>query len=191
MSMNSCEFGRRADAAYDRFVAPDLTSADANEFVALDVLGGEYEIDANELTAIDRLESRKPEVTIPLTVRGPRGRERKVTLVVDTRFTGLRMLPPGLVEELDLRRRGTQRGALANGSGVELQVYEAAGVWNDQRRRARVLAAGGDPSVGIELLRGHELSVQAVAGCGDAAISRHRGASAAVAMPINRTICGD
>lgn len=60
--MSSSEFGRRADAAYDRFVAPKVTSADANKFVALDVGSGDHEIDADELTAIDRLVARRPEV---------------------------------------------------------------------------------------------------------------------------------
>lgn len=104
------------------------------------------------------------EATIRLMVRGPDGRERVVRAVVDTGFTGTLMLPPALVEELELVRHGVQRATLADGSAVYLDIHEAAIVWDDQLRDVRVLAAGGDPLVGMALLRGYELTMEVVDG---------------------------
>lgn len=72
MTRSSSEFGRRADAAYDRFVAPNVKSTDANKFVALDVDGGDYEIDADELAAIHRLRARRPDAAVWLVLVGQR-----------------------------------------------------------------------------------------------------------------------
>ena len=72
MKISSSEFGGRADAAYDRFVAPNVTSFDANKFVALDVDSGDYEIDADELTAIHRVKARRPHAAIWLVLVGKR-----------------------------------------------------------------------------------------------------------------------
>ena len=66
------EFGRRADEVYDRYVKPTVTPADEGKFVALDVDTGAYEIDDDELSAIDRLEDRQPRAAVWLTRVGSR-----------------------------------------------------------------------------------------------------------------------
>ena len=55
------EFARRGDAAYERFVRPILKPEDDGKFVAIDIETGEYEIDEDELTAIDKLWGRIPD----------------------------------------------------------------------------------------------------------------------------------
>lgn len=66
------EFGRRADAVYDKYVKPNVTAAQEGKFVALDVDTGAYEIDDDELTAMDRLEARQPGAAVWLTRVGSR-----------------------------------------------------------------------------------------------------------------------
>jgi len=66
------EFGRRADEVYGRYVKPTVTLADEGKFVALDVDTGAYEIDDDELSAIDRLEDRQPRAAVWLTRVGSR-----------------------------------------------------------------------------------------------------------------------
>ena len=56
------EFGRRADAAYAKYVEPNLTPADNGKLVALDVDSGAYEIgDDDKLDVIHRLRDRCPD----------------------------------------------------------------------------------------------------------------------------------
>lgn len=69
---NREEFGRRADAAYDEYVKPNVTPADEGKFVAIDVDTGIYEIDSDELTAAHRLRARRPGASIWFTRVGSR-----------------------------------------------------------------------------------------------------------------------
>jgi len=52
------EFARRGDALVESKVCPNLTAADEDKFVALDIETGEYELDKNEMKAADRLWKR-------------------------------------------------------------------------------------------------------------------------------------
>jgi clan AA aspartic protease len=60
-----------------------------------------------------------------VAISGPQGREQEIEAIVDTGFTGALLLPPTVVNRLDLpfRRRG--RALLADGSEVLFDVYEA------------------------------------------------------------------
>src|SRR5438876_8973608 len=51
----------RGDALVERKVRPNLAAADENKFVAIDTETGEYELDKNEMKAVDRLRKRVAE----------------------------------------------------------------------------------------------------------------------------------
>ena len=102
--------------------------------------------------------------TIRLMVRGPDGRQREIEAVVDTGFDGALSLPHSDIAALGLpwRRRG--RALLADGSEALFDIYEATVTWDDAPRRVAVDAAEIEPLIGMRLLRGYELTVQAVVG---------------------------
>lgn len=52
------EFARRGDELVASRVRPHLTPADADKFVAIDIETGEFELDANEMNAAERLRKR-------------------------------------------------------------------------------------------------------------------------------------
>lgn len=58
------EFARRGDALVDSKVHPNLTEADKDKFVAIDIETGEYELDKNEMKAVSRLRDRIPDPQI-------------------------------------------------------------------------------------------------------------------------------
>jgi len=66
------EFARRGDAVYENDVRPRLKPEDEGKFVAIDIETSEYEIDADELAASDRLLGRCPDAQIWLTRIGSR-----------------------------------------------------------------------------------------------------------------------
>lgn len=70
------EFGRRADATYDAYVKPNVSPDDVGKFVALDVETGQYEIDADELAAEDRLLELVPSASVWLARVGSRTAHR-------------------------------------------------------------------------------------------------------------------
>ncbi len=104
------------------------------------------------------------EAIIRLVVHGPQGQEQEIETVIDTGFNGSLTLPPALISTLGFpfRRRG--RALLADGSESLFDIFEAMVIWDDQPRRVSVDAADTDPLVGMSLLYGYELTVQAVDG---------------------------
>lgn len=96
---------------------------------------------------------------IDLVVRG-RARERSISAVVDTGFTGALTLPFRTVKDLALIRRSSERATLADGSEAILAVYLATVIWDGAPRRAHVLATPGTTLVGMALLHNHELTMQ-------------------------------
>ena len=79
------EFARRGDAIYENDVAPHLKPGDEGKFAAIDIEGGAYEIDVDELAACDRLNARVPGAQTWLVRVGSRylhrfgGREKRGT----------------------------------------------------------------------------------------------------------------
>ncbi len=55
------EFARRGQAIYERDIRPRLDATDDGKFVAIDIETGEYEIDADDFEATERLHVRRPE----------------------------------------------------------------------------------------------------------------------------------
>lgn len=66
------EFARRGDEIYDRVVAPRLEEDDLGKFVLIDIETGDFEMDADELTASDRLMARNPDAQVWFTRAGSR-----------------------------------------------------------------------------------------------------------------------
>jgi IMP dehydrogenase/GMP reductase len=58
------EIARRGDALVARKVRPNLTAADEDKFVAIDIETGEYELDRSEMKAAGRLRKRLPDSQI-------------------------------------------------------------------------------------------------------------------------------
>jgi hypothetical protein len=58
------EFAQRGDEIYDRKLAPRLEPAENGKFVAIDIETGEFEVDADEMAATDRLYARVPTAQI-------------------------------------------------------------------------------------------------------------------------------
>jgi hypothetical protein len=55
---------------FDRQVRPTLRPEDHGKFVAIDVVTGDYEVDADDYTAVARLRARKPMANIWLLRAG-------------------------------------------------------------------------------------------------------------------------
>lgn len=57
------EFARRGDEIYERDIEP-RADLDTGNFVAIDIVSGIFEVDADEMLASDRLLSRSPDAQI-------------------------------------------------------------------------------------------------------------------------------
>jgi clan AA aspartic protease len=101
---------------------------------------------------------------IRLIVRGPAGNEQEVAAIIDTGFDGWLSLPSSIVLPLDSEWRRRGRALLADGSESIFDIYEAIVIWDGEARRIPVDQAETTPLVGMSLLEGYELTVQAQPG---------------------------
>jgi len=70
------EQAHAGDEAYEQFVRPHIHPEDLGKFVAVDVLTGEFEIEASGLTALQRLHARVPDAKAWLVRIGQRHAHR-------------------------------------------------------------------------------------------------------------------
>lgn len=102
------------------------------------------------------------EALILLDLLGLGESRARIEAVVDTGFTGHLVLPPTLIDELGLPLRGSRDSFLADGSMVSLDAYRVGVEWDGRARVVPALAAEGGPLVGMSMLRGSEIRIEAV-----------------------------
>ena len=83
-------------------------------------------------------------------------------VIVDTGFTEFLTLPPTLIASLTLPALNATAMTLADGSVIAVDVYEASVLWDGHTRTVKVHSADGDPLVGMALLYGYRLIIDAV-----------------------------
>ena len=101
---------------------------------------------------------------IRLGLSGPTGRSEEILAVVDTGFSAAISLPPTLVEWLTLEKRQSSRVRLADGEIHLFDRYLVRVVWDGRPRDVLAFAMGDDILVGMALLEGHRLTIDAVDG---------------------------
>ncbi len=105
------------------------------------------------------------EAVLLVTVINPlRSREARVEAVVDTGFTGHLTLRPETVERLALPVIGSTESVLADGSTARMDFCLAQVFWHGTPRPVRILVVEAVPLLGMYLLRGSELRVEAEPG---------------------------
>ncbi len=102
-------------------------------------------------------------VLVSLVVRGPAG-TGQADFFLDTGFAGFMTLPPDDVRQLGLTYIGPQFATLAEGSRVLLDVYRLAVLWNNVERSIEILEMDGPPLIGMALLDGSNIHIEAVEG---------------------------
>ena len=104
------------------------------------------------------------EAIVRLRVRGPGGAEADVDAIIDTGFTSSLTLPPALVTALGLVRQSGGTALLADGSIRQFDIYAAEVDWGGTWRPVLVSVVGSEILLGMRLLAGHQLRVEAVPG---------------------------
>ena len=107
------------------------------------------------------------EARVPLIVQSDSGASALIEFVVDTGFTDDLALPLDIINRLNLRpREGVVALTLADGSVANYERYTAYVLWHGQRLGIEVLNMEGDPLIGMDLLRGSSISIDALPGGG-------------------------
>src|SRR5437870_4899519 len=92
------------------------------------------------------------EGTLRMTVRGPLGRGKRISAVIDTGYNGSLTLPPAMIAYLELPWMKSDSAILADGSTTAFEIYVGIVVWDRRAIRILVDEANTTPLVGMELL---------------------------------------
>ena len=98
-----------------------------------------------------------------------RGQSIATTAAIDTGYNGYLTLPLELITALELSFAGYRSGTLADGSTVVLDVYLGTVTWHEVQKEVLAAQAAGRPLIGMSLLLGSRLTIDAVEG-GDVVI---------------------
>lgn len=109
----------------------------------------------------------EPRLSVPV-LRAPRAGDApewvEIEAVVDTGFDGELQLPPELVRRFGYPYEGSALGALADGSEGRFDYHSGEVLWHGTERGVLVISSDGDPLIGMALLGGSRLTVDAVPG---------------------------
>jgi clan AA aspartic protease len=107
---------------------------------------------------------RNCEAIIRLVVSNESKQTQVIDTVVDTGFTGFLTLPMTVINSLNLRLYSREEGMLGDGSTCIFDVYSGLVIWDGKYRYIDVNAAETDPLVGMSLLYGYRMQLDAIEG---------------------------
>ena len=83
---------------------------------------------------------------------------------VDTGFSGFLTLPSDIISDLGLSWEGRDVATLGDGTSCTFEVYIAEVIWDGQYREVYINESETAPLIGMRLLRGYDLRIQAIEG---------------------------
>ena len=110
------------------------------------------------------------EAVVILSVRGENGAMEDVNFIIDSGYTGEMTLPQEIIGRLNLGAaeyddyEAAPTVMLADGAILLVEVYVTSVWWHDRLRSVEVDSIGSTPLIGMGLLRGSNLSIDAIPG---------------------------
>ncbi len=104
------------------------------------------------------------QATISLTLRSSDSRQHATRALIDTGFNSFLCLPEALLDRLAWIHCGESETVLGDGRAVLLPVFLGAVLWEGRPKWVTALKVPGEAIVGMSLLDGHELRIDAVPG---------------------------
>ena len=118
---------------------------------------------------VERNEQGGLEAWVTLPVMGANGEYREHDVILDTGFTGWLVLPTTDIGNLGLVNEGQHRSIVASGNAENFEYYETSVLWHGRTLAVEVLESIDQPLLGMELLEGSRVAVDAWEG-GDVVI---------------------
>lgn len=101
---------------------------------------------------------------VALTLHYSRGRSEDVAAIIDTGFDGFITLSPDVIARLRPPLMETRPYELGDGSTVDFDVYFVRVTWDGQNRDVEALVTNGGALIGMSLLTGYMLFIDAIDG---------------------------
>jgi clan AA aspartic protease len=104
------------------------------------------------------------EAMLRLVVGNTNSQRQLVDALIDTGFTGFLTLPLSVITSLNLRLYGREEGTLGDGSACIFDVYTGLVIWDGELQRIDVNASEAAPLIGMSLLYGSRIQLDAIEG---------------------------
>ena len=107
---------------------------------------------------------RGREAVVTLSIEDAAGLQHEIEAVLDTGFTGYLVLPPAVIRQLGLARRGRRRMTLADGTVRMHHFYGASVIWGGEQYTVPTYGTGDKPLIGMRLLEGSRVTLDVADG---------------------------
>jgi clan AA aspartic protease len=108
--------------------------------------------------------NQRCEAILPLVIGNSTGQRQVLDAVIDTGFNGFLSLPSTVIEALNLPWSGSDIVTLGDGSETLFDLYAATIIWDGQYHEIDIAESDTEPLVGMALLYGYRLQVDAIEG---------------------------
>lgn len=107
--------------------------------------------------------NQRCEATLSIALRNNKTAQM-VDAVIDTGFSGFLTLPSDIIATLGLSWEGRDIATLGDGTFCTFEVYIGRVIWDGQYREIYINESETVPLIGMQLLRGYDLRIQAIEG---------------------------
>jgi clan AA aspartic protease len=107
--------------------------------------------------------NQRCEATLAIVVRNNETTQM-VDAVIDTGFSGFLTLPSDVITSLEFSWEGRDVATLGDGTFCTFEVYIGLVIWDGQYREIYINESETVPLIGMQLLRGYDLRIQAIEG---------------------------
>jgi clan AA aspartic protease len=104
------------------------------------------------------------EATLTVAVGNSNRQLQAINSVIDTGFNGFLPLPSAIITTLNLPWNGSDFVTLGDGSETFFDLYTAMVIWDGQYREIDIAESETEPLLGIAMLYGYRLQLDAVEG---------------------------
>lgn len=104
------------------------------------------------------------EATLTVVVGNSNQQLQAIETVIDTGFTGFLSLPSAIITTLNLPWSASNLVTLGDGSETLFDLYTAVVIWDGQYRDIYIAESETEPLLGMAMLYGYRLQVDAVEG---------------------------
>ncbi|MCC5896852.1 MAG: clan AA aspartic protease [Phormidium sp. BM_Day4_Bin.17] len=104
------------------------------------------------------------EAILPLVVGNASGQRQVIDTVIDTGFNGFLTLPSVLITSLRLSWNASDIVTLGDGSDALFDLYATTIIWDGEYREIDVAESETEPLIGMALLYGYRLQIDAIEG---------------------------
>ena len=103
--------------------------------------------------------NQRGQARVAVEMRGRSGQFQPVEVILDTGFTGDILLPPDIIQNLEVGKSIEIDARLASGQEILLPSWRGTALWHDKPYAIVIAQSDGEPLLGMNLLQGSRVTI--------------------------------